>query len=188
MPTVRTEAEKAKPDKKSSETPRNRKLKKRKPTGPKNARLMIDARGAAKGLTREAIGALKKMGYWDDLTKNIYAIRISSRGGALSVREDGRLADSLWTYYRDDKTGELGDLCDLLFFTQAIEDDVARQAVYYAQGRLDHPAPTLPEFWAVLLAHEVAHCSTRGQRGEAYSTRWETKVLAGFGIDRVGSP
>jgi hypothetical protein len=185
--SARPSTEKPKAEK-SVERPHKKKIKKRKPTGPEKARVVNDALGAAGRLTRQAIDDLKEMGYWDDLTKKIYAVRISSRGDPLDVREDGRLGDSLWTYYKDERTGELGDLCDVLLFTQAVKDDVARQAAYYAQGRLDHPAPTLEQFWTVLLGHEIAHCSNGGQKGEAHSTRWESRILAGYGIDRVGSP
>jgi hypothetical protein len=185
--TARPKAEKPE-RKKSPQRGPEKKIKKRRPTGPQGALVLNDTRGKAKTLTMHAIADLKRMGYWRGLTKKIYAIRISTRGGTLSVREDGRLGDSLWTYYRNEKTGELGDLCDVLLFTQAVEDDVARQVSYYAEGRLDHPAPTLGQFWAVLLGHEIAHCSKRGQKGEAYSSRWESRILAGYGIDRLGSP
>jgi hypothetical protein len=110
---------------------------------------------------------------------------VGSRTG--DVPRDGHLADSLWTYYQDPDTKELGDLCDVIMFTRAVRDDVTRQALYYAQGRLDHPAPSLAQFWTVLLAHEIAHCTKRGQKGERYSTSWETKILEGYGIARVGS-
>jgi hypothetical protein len=161
------------------------KLKERKPTGPRRTRVINDATGPAGRLTRRAIADLKGMGFWDDLTKRIFAVRITSRTG--TVPGDGHLADSLWTYYRDEQ-GELGDLCDVLMFTRAVKDDVARQEIYYAQGRLAYPAPSVGQFWAVLLAHELSHCTDRGQKGEAYSTRWEKRVLEGYGIDRIGTP
>jgi hypothetical protein len=164
-----------------------KKLKERKPTQPKKAIVLIEARGDAKRLTQRAIEDLKQLGFWDDLTKKIYAVRVSSREGSINIPTDGHLADALWTYYRNERTGELGDLCDLLMFTKAVKNDVANQAYYYSQGRLDHPPPTLEQFWAVLMAHELAHCTNRGQRGEHYSTAWENRVLEGFGIDRVGS-
>jgi hypothetical protein len=164
-----------------------KKLKKRRPTGPKKALVMNVARGAARRLTRSAIADLKRMGYWDDLTEKIFAVRISSRGVG-SVPDDGRLGDSLWTYYRDDATGELGDLCDVLLFTSAVREDVARQEIYYSEGRLDHPPPTVGQFWTVLLGHELAHCTERGQKGEGYSTKWEGRILRGYGIDRIGTP
>ncbi len=165
---------------------KGRDIKERKPTGPKRAQIINIARGKAARLTRRAISDLKGMGYWDDLTKKIFAVRISSR--ERSVPLDRHLADSLWTYYRDEETGELGDLCDVLMFTKAVKDDVARQEAFYAQGRLADPAPSVAQFWTVLLAHEIAHCSDRGQKGERYSTRWESRILAGYGIDRIGTP
>lgn len=163
-------------------------IKERKETQPEKTRVMHATRRAARRLTRRAVADLKAMGYWDDLTKKIDWIRISSREGPGSIPSDGHLGDSLWTYYRDDATGNWGDLCDVVLYTPAIKHDVARQGAYYSQGRLEHPPPTLDQFWAVLLAHELAHCSARGQKGEAYSTRWETRVLEGYGVDRVGSP
>jgi hypothetical protein len=164
---------------------KDEKIKARDPTGPKKAQVINDALRVGTSLTRRSISDLKKMGYWDNLTKRIFVVRVSSRVG--SVPADAHLADSLWTYYQDPDTKELGDLCDVIFFTRAVKDDVARQEVYYAQGRLDHPPPSLAQFWTVLLAHELAHCSKRGQRGERYSTSWETRILDGYGIARVGS-
>jgi hypothetical protein len=149
---------------------------------------MNDALGDAEVLTRRAIADLKRLGFWKPLTKKIHGIRVTSRQRSLTIPTDGHLADSLWTYYKDDKTGEWGDLCDVLFFTRAVKNDVANQRAYWAEGRLAHPPPTLRQFWAVLLGHEIAHCSKRGQKGEAWSTRWESRILAGYGIDRIGSP
>jgi hypothetical protein len=163
-----------------------KKFRERQSTGPKKALLLNDGLGDAARLTRGAVADLKEMGYWDDLTERIFAVRVSSR--QRSVPLDEHLADSLWTFYRDEATGELGDLCDVVMFTRAIKDDVARQGIYYSQGRLAYPAPSVRQFWTVLLAHEIAHCTNRGQKGEAYSTRWEAKILEGYGIDRVGSP
>jgi hypothetical protein len=169
-----------------SKRPEKRKIKERKPTGPKKALLLNDGLGDAARLTRGAVADLKEMGFWDDLTKRIFAVRVSSR--ERSVPLDGHLADSLWTFYRDETTGELGDLCDVLMFTRAIKDDVARQGIYYSQGRLAYPAPSLRQFWTVLLGHEIAHCTSKGQKGETYSTHWEARILEGYDIDRVGSP
>ena len=149
---------------------------------------MNEAFGVAHRIVQRAIEDLKRLGFWDDLTGHLFAVRISSRNGAARIPEDEHLADAVWLAYQDPKTGKFGDICDVFMFTRAIRNDVANQNVYYTEGRLEAPPPTLRQFWAVLLGHELAHCTNRGQKGEAYSTSWEVRILDGFGADRVGSP
>ena len=128
---------------------------------------------------------LERLGFWKELTGHLAVVRVATRPGPERVPEDGHLADALYTAKI---TGRVrGRVCDILIFSQALADDVGRQASYYAEGRLASPPPTLRQFWAVILAHELAHCTKRGQRGETFSSRWERRVLAAYGASRVGS-
>ncbi|MDQ4145152.1 MAG: hypothetical protein M3198_15715 [Actinomycetota bacterium] len=132
-----------------------------------------------------AVKDLKDLGFWKELTRSVASVQIATRPGSGRILEDGRLADSVMSV----KLGrDPGYFCDIMIFSQAIENDVSRQQVYYSQGRLSAPPPTVRQFWAVILAHELAHCTKRGQRGEAYSTIWERRVLDAFGTTRVGTP
>lgn len=134
---------------------------------------------------RRAIADLRRLRFWKDLTAEVKSVRISTRPGPERIPGDGHLADAI----RNVELGRRpGFVCDVMLFSQAIADDVARQGSFYSQGRLTGPPPTLRQFWAVILAHELAHCTDRGQRGEAYSTKWEGAVLHSFGAARLGSP
>ena len=132
-----------------------------------------------------AVQDLRLLGFWPRLTKHVVAVTISTRPGEASIPKDGHLADAQ-RYVRSKPT--LDWACHVRIYSQALADDVDRQGVYYSEGRLASPPPTVRQFWAVIVAHEVGHCSPRGQRGEAYSTLWEERVLDAFGRGRLGSP
>ena len=159
----------------------------RKRRATKPARVHVENEGltpADRRRVRRAVEDLKRLGFWRDLTSHVASVRVGTRPGPERVPPDGHLADAvlnvrLGTYP--------GYSCDIMIFSQALEDDVANQTIYYSEGRLAAAPPTLRQFWAVILAHELAHCSKRGQRGEAHSTPWERRVLEAFGASRLGS-
>ena len=153
-------------------------------TEPRRAKLTITALGRGRLRSRQAVADLKKLGFWPPLTRHVTEVVISTRAGRGSIPEDGHLADAIMNVQLGNRPGYV---CDVMIFTTALADDVGRQEGYYSTGSLQAPPPTLREFWAVILAHELAHCSERGQRGEAYSTRWEKRVLAAYDSARLGS-
>lgn len=131
-----------------------------------------------------AVSDLKDLGLWKRLTRPVEMVVIATRPGAERTPADGHLADAV----RNVQVGRRpGYVCDVMIYSQALADDVVRQGIYYDQGRLSAPPPTLRQFWAVILAHEIAHCSDAGQRGEAHSSRWERRVLERFGATRLGT-
>ena len=158
----------------------------REPIRPKTPIVQVEALGGAdRWRVVTAIRDLKTMGFWDDLTGHLEVVRVSTRPGAERIPDDERLADSVYTARL---TGPVrGQECDILVFSRALADDVVRQAAYYAEGRLAAPPPSLRQFWSVILAHELGHCTTRGQRGEGFSTTWERRVLERLGVARIGS-
>ena len=175
----------------ASESPRGRAKKSVEP----RERAATDPGGVHlenKGLTvsdrrrvRRAVQDLKDLGFWRELTSHVASVTVATRPGPERAPADGHLADALMTV----RLGRFpGYSCDIMIFSQALEDDVANQAIYYSEGRLSAPPPTLGQFWAIILAHELAHCSPRGRRGEAYSTKWEQRVLEAFGTSRLGTP
>lgn len=153
-------------------------------TQPRRAKLTITALGRDRLRSRRAVADLKKLGFWPRLTGKVTEVVISTRAGRGSMPKDGHLADAIRTVQVGKRPGYV---CDVMIYSTALADDVFRQAGYYSSGSIQAPPPTLREFWAMILAHELAHCSERGQRGEAYSTGWERRVLAAYGADRLGS-
>ncbi len=141
----------------------------------KGVRVVNHAFGSSKDLLGTAIADLKTLGFWNELTKDLYVLKVSSRNGRARVPEDGHLADAFLTA-QIDKRGS-GALCDLMFFPVAMSDDLARYQQYYEQGLFADPPPSEREFWASILAHELAHCLGHG-KGEPVAEAWEKKVLA----------
>lgn len=144
-------------------------------TQPEGTSVQNVAHGPSKRLVATAIRDLKRVKLWKPLTKHLYVIKIGSRLGRSNVPEDGHLADAYLTAQIDDD-GVGGSLCDIMFFPTAMADDLARWRTYNAQGLLDDPAPTRSQFWAAILAHELAHCLNHGS-GEPLAEKWEARAL-----------
>lgn len=162
-----------------------RQPKQRKKTRP--LRLRIDNLGQTRGDRARVEGSiriLKRLGFWDDLTEHLDFVVVRTRPRESRIPEDGHLADSLYTV--DIGPGPDGLVCDVLIFSEALENDVALQASYYEQGSLDAPPPSLRQFWAVIVGHELAHCTDKGQEGEKRPTRWERRILEAMGVNRAG--
>lgn len=161
--------------------------RKRGPTPPKGVGYVNAGLNAAdRANIRRAVRDLKELGFWTELTEHVVRVTISSRPGEGRILEDGRLADAVMTIQVGGRFP--GAWCDVLIYSTALVRDIAQQEAYWAEGRLSAPPPDLRDFWAVILAHELAHCSPRGQKGEGYSTRWEGRVLDALGAARLGSP
>jgi hypothetical protein len=133
----------------------------------------MEAKGSARPLLIQAVADLKRIGFWDDLTAHLYVLRIDSRVGRLNVPRDGHLADAYYTGAIDDRGA--GELCDVMFFSTAISDDLERWNGFWDAGRIAEPPPSLQDFYASLLAHELAHCR-HGPRGEPEAVRWEQRA------------
>ena len=132
-----------------------------------------------------AVRDLKELGFWKPLTRYVVGVKIATRAGSERIPDDGHLADAYRSVQLEPTPGYV---CDIFIFSQALTDDVLRQQDYYNQGLLSDTPPTLRQFWAVILGHEMAHCSPRGQKGEKYSTMWEKRVLNAFETSRLGTP
>ena len=143
-------------------------------TAPKKGPIVkLEAIGYARPLVRNGIADLKRIGFWDDLTRHLYLINLDSRLGRLNVPRDGHLADAYFTGTID-KRGA-GALCDVMFFPTAIGDDLRRWRLLYSQGRIAEAPPSLQDFYTSLIAHELAHCSL-GARGEPAAQAWERRT------------
>ena len=136
-------------------------------------RLENDALGASKQRVNQAVADLKAIGLWDDLTNHLYVVNIQSRPGTSNIPDDRHLADAFLTAQIDEQGS--GGLCSIMFFPAAVRGEYAELLAYAA----DHPtyeAPSLRDFWASILGHELGHCF-KGQPGEDVARRWEHRVL-----------
>lgn len=132
------------------------------------------AQGKSRKRLRRAIRDLEAAGLWRPLTRHLYKVKLDSRLGAVSIPDDGHLADALLTVAFDENAQ--GSLCDVMFFPNAIARDLDRWRLYYEQGATSHPAPTMRHMWAAVTAHELAHCLPRGP-GEKVARKWERRAL-----------
>lgn len=130
--------------------------------------------GRSKRRLERAISDLKKVDLWYPLTKHLYKLKLASRLGVSNIPDDGHLADAVLTVaFEEDAQGRL---CDLMFFPNAIARDAARLRLYYSQGVLADPPPSLRELWGSVVAHELGHCFP-GSPGEKVAQRWEGEAL-----------
>ena len=141
------------------------------------ARVENDAFGSSARLVRRAIRDLKRLDLWGRLTRHLYVIELGSRLGRDDVPRDGHLADAYITGVVEEEGA--GALCDIMFFPTAVADDLARWRIYHAGGYIEDPAPSRRQFWAGLLAHELAHC-LEGPRGERVAEMWERRAMDRF--------
>ncbi|HEV2755549.1 MAG TPA: hypothetical protein VG318_07205 [Actinomycetota bacterium] len=130
--------------------------------------------GRSKTRLNRAIADLKKVDLWYPLTKHLFQVKLASRLGVTNIPDDGHLADAVLTAAIEDDAQ--GRLCDLMFFPNAIAQDLDRWRLYYSQGAVVDPPPTLRQFWGALLAHELGHCFPGGP-GEKVAERWEAMAM-----------
>lgn len=130
--------------------------------------------GATKTKIAQAIADLKAIGLWDDLTGHLYVLKIATRPGLEDIPADGHLADALLTAAVDEYG--MGSACDIMFFPAAIARDLERWRGYFADGLVPDPPPTLRQYWASILAHELGHC-LNWEGGEPFAERWEARAL-----------
>src|SRR5918996_1833978 len=141
------------------------------------ARVENDAFGSSARLVQQAIRDLKRLDLWGPLTHHLYVIKLGSRLGRDNIPRDGHLADAYVTGLVEEEGA--GALCDIMFFPTAVTDDLARWRTYHANGYIDDPPPSLRQFWAGLLAHELGHC-VEGPRGERVAEKWERRARDRF--------
>ncbi len=147
----------------------------RSATQPPALKLQIIVKPPYRGLARQAVQDLKVLGFWDDFTRHLYAMKLASRPAKGVAPEKETLADA-FLRAQIDKDGR-GALCDIVFYADAIAPDLERWRAYYAAGSIDRAPPeSLRQYWALLLGHELAHCLP-GRRDEPVAEAWEARVL-----------
>lgn len=144
-------------------------------TNPPGLIVENDALGASTRRIRRAMRDLKAVDLWRPLTKHLYKVKFQTRLGAVSVPDDGHLADAILTAGFGRRAQGL--VCDLMFFPNAIARDLDRWRLYYQQGAVADPPPTLRQLWGAVTAHELGHCLPGGP-GEKVAGKWELKALA----------
>lgn len=142
---------------------------------PKRLLIENDAFGRSRTRVAQAIKDLRKVGLWDRLTRRLYAVKFGSRIGEANIPDDGHLADAYLTARVDGDVG--GAFCDIMFFPSAMIADLDRWETYYSQGLIAESPPTIRQFWAAIMAHELAHCF-KGRNGEPIAMEWETRALS----------
>lgn len=130
--------------------------------------------GRSKKRLSRAVRDLKEARLWRPLTRHLYKIKFASRLGVVNVPDDGHLADALLTAAFDEDAQ--GRVCDVMFFPNAIAQELDRSRLYYEQGAISEPPPTLRQFWGAVTAHELAHCLPGGP-GEKVAEEWEARAL-----------
>jgi hypothetical protein len=143
-------------------------------TNPTKPRIDNVAQGLSRRELARALRDLRRLGVWKRLTKHLYAIQIDSRLGLDTAPDDGHLADAYSTVLVEE--GSRGLYCDLMFWPSAIRADLARWKGYWANGQIDREPPTLRQYWAALLGHELAHCLP-GRHGEDLASDWEERIV-----------
>jgi hypothetical protein len=136
-------------------------------------RLENDALGPSQQRVNQAVADLKAIGLWDDLTSHLYVVNIQSRPGTSNIPDDRHLADAFLTAQIDEQGS--GGLCSIMFFPAAVRGEYA-ELLAYAADHSTYEAPSLRDFWASILGHELGHCF-KGQPGEDVARRWEDRVL-----------
>lgn len=140
-----------------------------------NVKVINAALGRDRATVARAVRDLKAVGLWGDLTRHLYAVKLSTRAGRDRIPGDQHLADAVYTALIEEEGA--GGLCDIVFFSSAITRDLRRQALYHRQGRVAEPPPGARAFWGSLLAHELAHCHGDAGLGERGARRWEARAL-----------
>ncbi len=134
-----------------------------------------EAFGRSEQRVSRAIADLKEIELWYPLTRHLYVVKFGSRLGITNIPEDGHLADAHLTALIDEEAQ--GRLCDIMFFPNAIKQDLSRWRLYYSQGLTGDAPPALRHYWAAIAAHELGHCLPGGP-GEKAARGWEAKALA----------
>ena len=144
-------------------------------TIPRGPRVDNVAPGEARRFLEVAIEDLRQVGLWRPLTEHLYAMQVDARLAIEDVPDDGHLADAYSTGLVEEDGA--GAYCDLMFWPIAIEGDLLRWEGFWAEGLIERRPPTLRQYWAALLAHELAHC-LNGRHGEKVAQEWEERTIA----------
>jgi hypothetical protein len=155
----------------------------RVPSIPHRSKVYFGAMEGSRAEVTRAIEDLKTVDLWEPLTEHLYRIDLRVRAGEEDVPQDAHLADArFWKSdiahgtYRYPK----GAFCRIRFFPAAMEADLVRWSSYFARGLLTDAPPTIRQFWAAILGHELSHCPAKGTdtTPEEVALAWERRVLA----------
>lgn len=147
---------------------------------------MFETSRSEQKLFQRAIRDLVKVNVWKKLTKGLYSIEMETHPGARS-QAGVHLADAVLNHTLVDNQPEV--VCDIRFYPLAIRQELRiwarikelgvtprRWRDYNSNGVFDETAPAKNDFWAAILAHEIAHCLV-GPHGEKAAQEWEYKTM-----------
>lgn len=157
--------------------------------------LVFETNGRERVLFRAAVRALQRVGVWRPLTRGLYSVELETHPGARS--EAGvHLADAVLNHTL--ARGRPRVVCDIRFYPRAIRQELRlwrrirgvgispRDWRDYNENEIfDEKLPNRSDFWASILAHELAHCLL-GPHGERAAQEWEYKTMRRL-TDRVAS-
>ena len=122
--------------------------------------------GASKRLIRLAIAELKRIDYWEQLTRDFYYLRFGTRPDP--VQNDDRISDIVAGGLVDESGS--GASCDIYFYEGPMKQEY-REKKSRGLGWL-----SLRHFWTSWLAHEIARCRGTGDR-DSSADRWQLRTL-----------
>jgi hypothetical protein len=132
-----------------------------------------EAFGRSRRSLNRAIEDLKRVKLWGPLTSDLYRIELGSRLGQDDIPTDGHLADAYSTGVLEGD--QKGALCDVMFYVEALRSDLRRWRSYHSEERVSQTPPSRRHFWAMVLAHELAHCLPHSN-GERAAKQWESRA------------
>jgi hypothetical protein len=157
---------------------------------PARSKVLFHELGGSDEEIRTAITDLKRIDVWHELTDHLHQIDVKVEPGRANVREDRHLADArFWRQPVGYGTFDypLGVFCQIRFFPAAMKDDIYRWTSYYRQGLTGRTPPTMRQFWASIMGHELFHCPAQGSRTrpEPGALAWEARILDALQASRI---
>ena len=154
--------------------------------GPADITLVFETGRFEQNLFEKTVRDLVRVGAWKKLTKGLHSVELETHPGARS-KAGVHLADAAVRFAVTE--GKPLVVCDIRFYPRAIRQELRlfrrvkqlgaspRQwRDYNGNGVFDEQLPRKSDFWASILAHELAHCLV-GPHGERVARAWEYKTM-----------
>ncbi len=154
--------------------------------GPNGVRLVFETSRFEQKKFQRAVRDLSKVHVWRRLVRGIELVELETHPGARSVA-GVHLADASLNHTLVE--GDAVVVCDIRFYPRAIRQELrlwrrigslgatpAEWRDYNENDVFDETAPKESDFWAAILAHELAHCHV-GPHGEREARNWEFKTM-----------
>jgi hypothetical protein len=137
-------------------------------------------------LFQQTVRDLVSVGVWKKVTEGLHSVELETHPGARS-KAGVHLADAVLNHTVAE--GRPLVVCDIRFYPRAIRQELRlfrrveelggspqQWRDYNTNGVFDEEVPAKSDFWASILAHELAHCLV-GRHGEKAAQAWEYKTM-----------